>query len=240
MKDRQELYFDSIAKNNHGNLRDGKKFSEIRTNKIFTDFVLKGVKKGATLLEVGCGKGAWTYMFLKMGYKVIATDISLKSLEELDRKAKNWKFRKNLKLLKADALESLNIKNVDVAYCVNVLHHVNNPHKVVCNMVNTLKKGGRLVVFEPNPLNLWWWTGARLFIPYYKFRYEYGVYRCSPISLINYFLKAGLKNIEIEPQEFVTAISPDRFKKIIEVDKFLSKMAFFRYFGSSNLVSGYK
>ena len=76
------------------------------------------ISKHANILEVGCGEGRDAHHLLKMGYKILATDISPTAINFCKEK---WsKFSKNFKTL--DLIkDSLNDK-YDFIYAVAVIH----------------------------------------------------------------------------------------------------------------------
>lgn len=239
MSDNQKEFFENLSVTDYGCER-GRSFATDRMTKIVTNFVLDGVGKGSELLEFGAGKGHWTLEFLKLGFKVTAVDFSGKSLEVLKRSAEEKGLMGNLKTLEADITKPLFEENFDRVFCIDTLHHVSNPEKVVENMTRAVKVGGKVSALEPNPLNLWWWFGAPIFDRFYNLGVERGIIKCFPWQLKDYFLSGGMSKIETIPLELFPAISPDRFQKIIDLENFVFKLPFGRYFSGLSLIGGWK
>nr|WP_319998188.1 class I SAM-dependent methyltransferase [uncultured Draconibacterium sp.] len=101
---------------------------------------LKKVPKGK-MLELGCGTGHWTELFVSKGFDVIATDISDAMLHQA--------IEKNLdaEILKADAGE-LPFKNesFDVVATVTMMEFVNSKEVVLNEIYRVLKPGGYLLL----------------------------------------------------------------------------------------------
>jgi ubiquinone/menaquinone biosynthesis C-methylase UbiE len=100
-----------------------------------------GPDKGATLLDVGCGNGFFSY-YLDRYYKVTALDFSQQMLKgnPLDSR------------VSASALE-LPFKDgsFDIVFCSNLLHHLTPPSKAVSEMARVAKSV--VVLSEPNRNN---------------------------------------------------------------------------------------
>ena len=101
---------------------------------------LKKVPK-RKMLELGCGTGHWTELFVSKGFDVIATDISDAMLHKA--------IEKNLdaEILKADAGE-LPFKNesFDVVATVTMMEFVNSKEVVLNEIYRVLKPGGYLLL----------------------------------------------------------------------------------------------
>ncbi|WP_347838986.1 class I SAM-dependent methyltransferase [uncultured Draconibacterium sp.] len=116
----------------------GKEVDEIE-EKLISD-ALKKVP-GGKMLELGCGTGHWTALFVNEGFDVVATDVSDVMLKEA--------FAKGLdaEILKADA-EALPFKNesFDVLASVTMMEFVNSKEKVLEEVMRVLRPGGWLLL----------------------------------------------------------------------------------------------
>lgn len=105
------------------------------------------------VLDVGCGDGA-TEVFMQQhfpAWQVTAIDVSQKSIAQaLSRNLSNAVFN-----VYNGQIIPLSPGSIDVVFIAGVLHHVD--HALHQNLINeiarVLKKGGRLYLFEHNPLN---------------------------------------------------------------------------------------
>jgi ubiquinone/menaquinone biosynthesis C-methylase UbiE len=106
-----------------------------------------------TVLDFGCGDGLTEFFFQKWFPKFIITgiDVSPKSIEEAKRK-----------LLTNSVFQVLNSgplpfadHSFDIVFIAGVLHHINEAmHQDILNeLFRVLKPGGRIYLFEHNPLN---------------------------------------------------------------------------------------
>ena len=95
------------------------------------------------VLIAGCGTGK--QIFIAQNYlnaKIIATDLSKKSLAYAKRKAEESKID-NVEFLHADILKLNNLdKKFDIIECVGVLHHMKDPLKGLKVLLNLLEPQG--------------------------------------------------------------------------------------------------
>lgn len=100
-----------------------------------------GRKSSFSLLDVGCGNGYFTYYFKDL-YQTVALDFS----EDL--------LRKNIVDLKVcGSANKLPFKDnsFDIAFCSNLLHHLESPQEAVSEMKRISKK--YVILSEPNRNN---------------------------------------------------------------------------------------
>jgi len=108
---------------------------------------------GLNVLDIGCGDGA-TELYMKQyfsNWEITGLDVSEKSIEAArDRMLHKVSFSvyNGIEIPVAD-------ETVDVVFVAGVLHHVAyNLHQGFAKEISrVLKKGGRLYLFEHNPLN---------------------------------------------------------------------------------------
>lgn len=118
-----------------------------------------GIKRGMTVLDLGCGSGAFTTFVAravgKQG-KVYAVDIQPKMLQQLERKLAKPENQdiKNIELKQASAYE-LPFENgtLDLVYMVTVLQEIPDRGKTLREIRRVLRPGGILAVSEllPDP-----------------------------------------------------------------------------------------
>ena len=107
----------------------------------------KGVSDDGPLLDFGCGIGNLTERFVTRFRDVHAFDPSAKSLEMAKERAPSAHFYTDAKELPKGHFAT--------AVLSGVLHHVPPSDRldVVRTVLGLLRPGGRIVVFEHNPLN---------------------------------------------------------------------------------------
>ena len=122
-----------------------------------------GIKQGMTILDLGCGNGAFTnFVARAVGEqgKVYAVDIQAAMLRQLERKlarAENQDIR-NIELKQASAYDlPFEDGAVDLVYMVTVLQEVPDRGKALREIKRVLKPGGILAVTEflPDPDYPW-------------------------------------------------------------------------------------
>ena len=105
--------------------------------------------KGKTVLEIGCGIGADTINFARAGAEVTAVDLSEKSLELAEKRARVYGLD-NITFYCANA-ENLSAvvppKSYDLVYSFGVVHHTPRPENIIAQIRdNYIKPGGTLKI----------------------------------------------------------------------------------------------
>jgi len=147
----QRQYWDSVAGKQWSGHYSYQEVAEINDFIKFMDLAPK-----STILEIGAGTGRWTIALLKRDHRVSATDISLQSLGFLKEYTTDMKVATNLILINTSFEEIPVNQKFDCILFGGVIHHISENTKAVifANIVSTLKPGGTIVAFEPNPLNV--------------------------------------------------------------------------------------
>ena len=110
-----------------------------------------------TILDIGCGSGAYTTLFAKLGFHVVGLDISKLGIST----AKKWAVCENLQdrvaLIVANA-EKLPFKNESFNFiiCSEVLEHLDSPHKGINELNRVLAWGGEIFISMPNLFSYYW------------------------------------------------------------------------------------
>ena len=114
-------------------------FDEVEKRKYFVEphipkFAQFEKWKGKKVLEIGCGIGTDTINFARSGAKVTAVEISKKSLEIAQKRARVFNLQNQIKFYSANAEELSRIVPVetyDLIYSFGVIHHTPHPYKVI-------------------------------------------------------------------------------------------------------------
>lgn len=108
-----------------------------------------------TMLDLGCGDGAFTVPTASFGTRIIAGDISVKMLSLLQRLAEaNRISLANVTLVRMNALDiPLSDNSVDTVIANSMLHLISNPEKVLSEIHRVLTKGGVFVCLDDAPTN---------------------------------------------------------------------------------------
>ena len=116
---------------------------------------LSEVPTGNTILEVGAGTGFITGILAKMGYHVVATDLSPSMLTLAEHNLKRAGVAQQVRLVQNDA-ESLDLENNSFAAIVSrwLLWTLPRPEKALSEMARTLAPGGKLIVIDGQHQNI--------------------------------------------------------------------------------------
>lgn len=106
------------------------------------EYVLKN-EKFETVLDVGCGEGIHSEIFIKNGKLVTALDYG-QSLYFKKRKNND-----NIKLIIADINKFESDEKFDLVWCSHVLEHQLNAHDFLCKLHSLLKENGILAITVP-------------------------------------------------------------------------------------------
>ena len=113
-----------------------------------------GLKPGMVIGEVGAGTGRMTmWLADRVGPSgtVYANDINRKSLEHLRQRVKREEF-KNIKIIQGEMNDPKLPKNkLDMAFMINVYHHLDDPVPLVRKILPSLKPNGVLAIVECDP-----------------------------------------------------------------------------------------
>lgn len=206
-------------------------------------FNFLNLPKKTSLIELGSGYGRFALELLRRDYKVTAVDISQKSLNILFSQAKKNKINKNLRLLKSDFSEPQEQNKYDAAYCISTFHLLAGTEKervsIFSNLVKSVKKGGKVVVIEPNPLNPFYY-------PFYWFsdqvswEIEKTFIRSTEFNLKKIFKNLDLKNIEVSYMGFLPNRFINVFYPVFYFNKLINSIPLVNVFSSFIYIKGEK
>lgn len=108
------------------------------------------LKKGAAILELGCGRGDFIAAFANAGMNVTAVDLADEFPAELrnSRKSQREIFYGGINL-ESDILPFEN-DSFDVVFSKSVLEHLQNPEHYIKESKRVLKSGGILILMVPD------------------------------------------------------------------------------------------
>jgi len=129
-----------------------------------------GIKKGMSVLDLGCGSGAFTPFIARVvGQKgrVYALDVQADMLKQLENKLSRPENKdiKNIKLIEGNAYElPFEDGSIDLVNMVTVLQEIPDRNRALQEVKRVLKPGGFLAVTElfPDPDYPWKSTTVKL------------------------------------------------------------------------------
>jgi len=130
---------------------------EVRLNKLqppekIMDTI--GLKAGMSIGDIGAGKGRFSVWFAaRVGNKgkVYANDIDQEALNYLSRRCKKNNIKNIQTILGKIDNPCFEENSLDIAFMINVYHHLERPVELVKNVIPSLKPGGILAIVEHDP-----------------------------------------------------------------------------------------
>ncbi len=107
---------------------------------------------GESILEIGSGIGnITTYISENTGSQLVLTEILDEFLAVLK---KRYGSRNNIKIFKCDVLDKEFVElvskfDIDTVLCINVLEHLEDDLKALCQIKRIIKKEGHIVILVP-------------------------------------------------------------------------------------------
>lgn len=210
-------------------------------------FKFLDLKKEINILDLGCGHGRWTLPLLRQGHRVTAVDISQKSLEVLERRAKKEGLEKNLRVVKSNFEREEYDNLFDRALCLSLLSHVNpaKKEKIFANVVKAVKKGGFLAIYEPNPLNplyylLYLWRGIWGIRERGTWAVGKGFLGSRLGNLKRLFRSQGLRDVKVRRYGMLPNRFADTFPFVIRLNEILVKIPIIRNMSAFIFMKGIK
>jgi ubiquinone/menaquinone biosynthesis C-methylase UbiE len=127
---------------------------EVRLNKLQPPKIIMdtiGLKEGMSIGDIGAGKGRFSVWFAdRVGEngKVYANDISQKAFNHLNRRIKNNDIKNVVTILGKVDNPCFEENSLDIAFMINVYHHLEKPVELVKNIIPSLKSDGILAIVE--------------------------------------------------------------------------------------------
>lgn len=131
------------------NLTDAK---HILSDKNWTDNVIdyildelqvdKDWIRGKTVIDIGCGGGRWTFGFVKLGCKVIASDVSEGPCNYTREHVPH------AEVIQSDLFElpeKVGDRKFDIVWCWGVIHHTGNPKAAFDTLTKLMRPDGGII-----------------------------------------------------------------------------------------------
>jgi len=106
------------------------------------------LEPNSSVLELGCGSGGYAlYVATKMGCRVVGLDINASGVQNANHLASTSGLTERVRFYECDASKSLAFddKTFDAVFSNDVLCHIPERLKVLCEMFRVLKPSGRML-----------------------------------------------------------------------------------------------
>ena len=186
--------------------------------------LLKVLKPGNAVLDVGCGSGSMTKGIVDyVGNKghVIGIDVS----DQLINQAKqNFESIKNLHFEVADINTYTYYNGFDVITSARVLQWVANPREILQKMKSLLKPGGCITILDYNHEKIQFTPDVppivkNFYESFLRWRMDAGMDNAIADHLVEMFEEIGMRSIEIEDHSETSQKGHDTFMEEINIWK---------------------
>lgn len=235
---REKEFFDRLAKQNCEYWGCETKTGQYRLllRGKFIKQILKN-NRYIKILDLGCGFGTLTQHLLGISGEIYGVDISPASIAIAKKKVKSSKV-----FFKAANAHDLSFKKgfFDLIVGNAVLHHL-NVDKALSEIFRTLKKGGKIIFFEPNLINPEVFLERK--IPFIRRLVRNSKDETAFIrwSLKTKIKKAGFTEVNVEPYDFLYPALPISFAKFLKpLSDFLEKFPIIKELSGSLKITATK
>jgi ubiquinone/menaquinone biosynthesis C-methylase UbiE len=158
-KRKEIAFFDSHAAENAYDVFT----SESNARLINACIRLMGLKRGARVVDLGCGSGVFSDLLQRAGFECVGLDISQKLIAIGRRKYPNVEFVEgDVERLPFPAA------SFDGVLLSGLVHHFPNKSRCAAEIYRILRPGGRFVAFDPNRWNPFMWLYRDRSSPFYS------------------------------------------------------------------------
>ncbi|MEK7808086.1 MAG: class I SAM-dependent methyltransferase [Chloroflexota bacterium] len=200
--------YDSIAPNYHARYASGSALPSIANLLHSIAHDLNAQK----ILEVGCGSGRWLDELQTITPHIYGLDFSLGMLSQARQ-------RNNTVPLTRGTAKQLPFESslFDLVFCINALHHFDQPQNFIAESYRALRRGGALIAINIDPHNIGTWC----VYDYFKGTRETDLKRFPKIEgLKEWMRETGFKKIETRIADHV---SSHKIGRDVLSDHFLQK-----------------
>ena len=138
------------------------------------------------VLEVGCGTGHWLRVLGAAGRRIFGADASTGMLSQARPKSTALLAAARANHLPFDG------PRFDLVFCVNAIHHFDDPRDFILRARELLKPGGALSITGIDPR-----ARGRYFYDYFPGSYEFDLQRFPSFgAVLDWMAAAGLESVE--------------------------------------------
>lgn len=118
--------------------------------------------RGKQVLEIGCGTGALAAIFAQQQALISSIDLTHRAVVYTKRRFELCALKGNILQMDAQTL-GFRDKTFDFVWSWGVIHHSQNPERIVSEMYRVLKPGGKASIMVYNRNSIYFWVYLMLF-----------------------------------------------------------------------------
>ena len=175
-----------------------------RRRKLETALALGRFRPGASLLDVGCATGDYTFLLARAGFRMTGADLSAKSVETAQKKAQRLGVEVRFVMADAEELAGLPENTFDGAVSFSALRYVPDLDRALHAIHRVLKPGAAAALDFPNR-----------FCPWFKLlKNRFGVethfhdHHYSGAEIRRLFAGAGFADVSVRHILFTSYLTP--------------------------------
>jgi SAM-dependent methyltransferase len=193
---------------------------------------------GAHVLECGAGTGLYTIPLLRAGYRVCSVDLSDDSLRVLTQLARDLRLETKLTTIRGDfnALCGQLDDDFDAVVFIKVLHHFPDCRSIEAGIrgaYSLLKRGGRVIGFEPNGDCVLWYIWYKMFQPKETWENEKNYLLIRRSFLESVFRAIPAATWSFAYRYLIPGSLVERVPFVDPVDRFVTRIPFLRRFAAN-------
>src|SRR3989338_1239932 len=222
IKEYIKLY--KLAKSRNKSEMDYFEFEKFKAEMVIKSLKRKNIMlKSTRVLDIGSGRGGYSYALTKNGAHVISLDMDSKKFNAINKRFVN-----------ADAaILPFKPYSFDIVFCSSVIEHIREPKKMLLEIRRILKKGGMCYLSFPP---FWSPVGAHQFKPFHYFGEKIAIKLSRKFYNVRSFkyddkygklyktkikdIKKSIKKTNLSIKQVTTRLSPINFAKIPVLNEF--------------------
>ena len=175
---------------------------------------------GASVLDIGCGRGRHSLYLAEMGFRVTATDLSPEGIVQLNERARQKNLERNITTLVSDMLDlSFDQGQFDCVLAFNSIYHTDYSglKSTIAKITEFLRdSGGLYITFNSK-------SSQSYRDPVNKRIDEYTIIKTQGVE-------KGIPHTHLDYEDIIVLLSAYNIKKIQHIQDFYNRGDSFHYF----------
>jgi SAM-dependent methyltransferase len=189
------------------------------------------------VLDLGCGFGRVTLPLLARGHRVVGLDLSRPTLQALQERVHQLGADERFEARCASAEELDDAQAFDRVVGRGLLHHLEDPARVLGRVTRALRPGGTATFMDPNPLQPAW-IALVLAHPALSVRIERNLWRLTPRRTLRLLREAGLGRTLLDYSGFLPPLPRGWAQRLAGLESGLEGLPWVRALAMYQLVRG--